>query len=1166
MLVRPTLPLLAVFLFLAASAGAVEITTCEGALTPSLEGGCSGIDSVGCCDSQGRVLWCQSGDLYCIDCAGAFPACGWNDSGYYDCGQGPGTSDPSGAHPPSCASGCPPACAAKDSCGPECPGDCGSCSGGAHCLDSGSCHVPVCGTKECGLDPLGFSCGVCPPGTECVEGLFQCLPLPAACTPQDGPGCDGCGCEACVCALHPFCCTVKWDIFCVAACEAGCDYDCSPCPAAPDCSTVECGEFCGVDCGSCPGDEICYQGTCCVPSCDGKDCGPDGCGGSCGDCPGTEVCEAGACVACQPLCAGKACGADGCGGTCGDCPDGTACAAGQCVTPDSCVGACGGQADGGCYCDPACVDYGDCCADVCEACPEICDDPPDPCNGITWEGCCAGDAVLYCEDGEIKSMDCAEQPACGWDGENGYYICGMEAAPDPSGDHPMDCGELCEADCGDKVCGSDGCGGSCGACPEGEACTPEGACCAPSCDGKVCGDDGCGGDCGACPAEEKCEDGACVAGGCQGIPWEGCCAAGALLYCDQGNLVQQSCAGNPDCGWNGGAGYYDCGTKGGADPDGVLPMNCMEYCVPDCDGKECGGDGCEGSCGQCGEGDACVDDACVSDPCEGIDFFGCCDGNTLRWCQDGNAFEKDCDAMIGTCGWSEKGGEYNCGMTGGEDPGGEHPRACPGTCAPDCAEAACGDDGCGGSCGACAAGATCEAGACVPDAPVADPGQDVSAGPDTAVLEDTGVTPPAPKKSAGGCSAAPGGAPQSGLLLLGLVLLFGIWWMRSGAGVGRDAVPARGPRSRLPILLALLILLTACSSGGGPDPSLDLVEPEDTIVEDTAGPVDTLPTDTLADTLLDLGPDGAPPVDASFDLAPDGPPPDLGEDTTPDVPPDPPFDCDSISDGPFELIKIEGAIASEDLAFDGVGHLVGSNNQAIYKTTADGQVGLLAPDVEFRSGMRYLPNGLLAVNDNYKGRVLLVDPDGVVSVLVTGLSYPNGMTVDKQGYIYVTEHDAGRVLRIHSYTGEYTVLTEEITNPNGITFNAAYDTLYIGSFGAAAIYAMSISPDGVPGRLEVWADFSDTPGLLDGMGVDICGNVYVCEYGNTDIWRVSPDGKTKKKIIIGGPLGTYLPNFQWGRGPGWDPLSLYIPDGWKIGVWRAQIGVPSKPLAFPPGE
>ena len=33
----------------------------------------------------------------------------------------------------------------------------------------------------------------------------------------------------------------------------------------------------------------------------------------------------------------------------------------------SCEGFCGGQANG-CYCDEACVQYGDCCEDVCEAC------------------------------------------------------------------------------------------------------------------------------------------------------------------------------------------------------------------------------------------------------------------------------------------------------------------------------------------------------------------------------------------------------------------------------------------------------------------------------------------------------------------------------------------------------------------------------------------------------------------------------------------------------------------------------------------------------------------------------------------------------------------------------------------------------------------------------
>jgi heme-degrading monooxygenase HmoA len=59
----------------------------------------------------------------------------------------------------------------------------------------------------------------------------------------------------------------------------------------------------------------------------------------------------------------------------------------------------------------------------------------------------------------------------------------------------------CDADCTGKVCGDDGCGGSCGTCADGEACGG-GQCvfllCTPDCTGKVCGDDGCGGSCGTC--------------------------------------------------------------------------------------------------------------------------------------------------------------------------------------------------------------------------------------------------------------------------------------------------------------------------------------------------------------------------------------------------------------------------------------------------------------------------------------------------------------------------------------------------------------------------------------------------------------------------------------------------------------------------------------------
>jgi hypothetical protein len=80
--------------------------------------------------------------------------------------------------------------------------------------------------------------------------------------------------------------------------------------------------------------------------------------------------------ACVPDCAGKQCGNDGCGGSCGACGAGATCTAAQCVAATcganptkTCQGFCGGKADGGCWCDAACVDFGNCCPDHEACCP-----------------------------------------------------------------------------------------------------------------------------------------------------------------------------------------------------------------------------------------------------------------------------------------------------------------------------------------------------------------------------------------------------------------------------------------------------------------------------------------------------------------------------------------------------------------------------------------------------------------------------------------------------------------------------------------------------------------------------------------------------------------------------------------------------------------------------
>lgn len=138
---------------------------------------------------------------------------------------------------------------------------------------------PNCGDKICGSDGCGGSCGDCSNEFECLNGTCQQR--------------------------------------CLALCPSG------------YCGTDGCGGICPCDKG-----QVCYQGKCCLPNCQGR-C-EDGCGGTCPACAPGQVClPNGYC--CQPNCLDergrRKCNVDnGCGQTC-NCPSGQIChvASGLCV-------------------------------------------------------------------------------------------------------------------------------------------------------------------------------------------------------------------------------------------------------------------------------------------------------------------------------------------------------------------------------------------------------------------------------------------------------------------------------------------------------------------------------------------------------------------------------------------------------------------------------------------------------------------------------------------------------------------------------------------------------------------------------------------------------------------------------------------------------------------
>ncbi len=214
----------------------------------------------------------------------------------------------------------------------------------------------------------------------------------------------------------------------------------------------------------------------------------------------------------------------------------------------------------------------------------------------------------------------------------------------------------CVSDCAGKVCGDDGCGGSCGEC-EGFAECAAGQClgCTPDCEGKECGDDGCGDSCGSCfTAEGGLDDSLCD-------EWLGQC-----------NCPEEKCGG----------------------------ICCLEgrvcdaedkCCQPDCAENECTDNGCDGNC-ECDLLHGCVEGICVYDECAAGESFDCYGLHCISTAVLGDGA---CDFDLLCEEWEFDGGD----------------------CCDDsfwgCEYQECGLASCGEECGACPVGLECSDGECI---------------------------------------------------------------------------------------------------------------------------------------------------------------------------------------------------------------------------------------------------------------------------------------------------------------------------------------------------------------------------------------------------------------------------------------------------------------------
>jgi len=159
------------------------------------------------------------------------------------------------------------------------------------------------------------------------------------------------------------------------------------------------------------------------------------------------------------------------------------------------------------------------------------------------------------------------------------------------------------------------------------------------------------------------------------------------------------------------------------------------------------------------------------------------------------------------------------------------------------------------------------------------------------------------------------------------------------------------------------------------------------------------------------------------------------------------------------------------------------------------------------------------------------------------LNSPNDAVVKSDGSIYFTDPpyglpkrfaDPGRELEFCgvyclSPSGALTLLTKEMTRPNGIALSPDEQILYVAQSDSkqAIIKAFPIKADGSLGQGEILCDFTSLvrryPGSPDGLKVDQQGNLFATSPGGVHV--ITPAGKILGRIHTGKPTA----NCAWGN-------------------------------------
>ncbi|MBK8251588.1 MAG: gluconolactonase [Polyangiaceae bacterium] len=276
-----------------------------------------------------------------------------------------------------------------------------------------------------------------------------------------------------------------------------------------------------------------------------------------------------------------------------------------------------------------------------------------------------------------------------------------------------------------------------------------------------------------------------------------------------------------------------------------------------------------------------------------------------------------------------------------------------------------------------------------------------------------------------------------------------------------------------------------------------------------------------------------------------------------------PLDCQNLPIGPLTPQLVTAVFnGSEDIAFDGKGHIAGKQGAAVILVDSAGQTTQLANNVPDAYGLRYLPNGLLIAALPSNGKLVEISPAGAVADYAGGLATPNGVYPDFDGNVWVTEFGGNKVTRINPDKTETPIISgAEASSANGIVLDKTRNLLFYTNYGQGRIRKVDLGAANFTG-VEV---IQIPNAKLDGLVMDACGHLYVVDQGGSDLYRVQldPAGNAMGTEELLASFPKNVANAQFGSGSGFDNQTLYVA-GVPGSVYSINVGVPGAPVPTVP--